>query len=390
MAKIQQLAAGPDWTDDPHYTQLPHVLLVVDGFPKALGGGERILLRLAALLPQYGFRASILTFSFHPQSSFRPTDTPCPLYLLPLTNTYGWQALRGAMSLRALLKKEQVRIVHTFFESSDIWAGVVTRLLSSAKLVWSRRDMGILRSPKHTRAYRMLRRFPHAVFAVSAKVARHVEEVDGVLPSKVHVIHNGLDLENHDPSRTEARLQRHGHVITTIGNIRKVKGHDLLLQAAAEVVKRFPDACFTVAGGVLEPEFYAQLQRDLVVLNLTENFEFLGNISDLGSHLKTADLFVLPSRSEGFSNALIEAMAHGLPCVATDVGGNAEAIVSGTSGLIVPPEDADALANALVTLLADHELASRLGSGARHSVEANFTSAAMLRKVTEAFSALLR
>src|SRR5690348_15183113 len=130
------------------YGALPHVLLVLDQFPKTLGGGERIVLKLASLLPQYGYRASILTFSVDPESAI-PQPAPCPIYLLPLKRTYDITAVRAALDLRRFLRQQSVQIVQTFFESSDIWAGFVTKVMSDAKLIWSRRDMGILRANKH-------------------------------------------------------------------------------------------------------------------------------------------------------------------------------------------------------------------------------------------------
>ena len=387
MSQIQLLAEGPERSPARGQSAWPHVLFVVDGFPKALGGGERIVLRLAAMLPRYGFRTSILTLALDPESSFRPADAPCPVYLLPLRSAFGPRAARGALALRRLLRKEHVQMVQTFFESSDLWAGLVTRVLSPAKLIWSRRDMGILREKKHSFAYRALRRLPHAVIAVSARVAEHVTGVDGVPASRVHVVHNGLDLDT-----TASPTLHHGGsgpAITTIGNIRRVKGHDLLVKAAPDVLKRFPSATFTIAGEVLEPEFFADLERMVAEDGLSQRIVFLGKVTDLHKHMAGADVFVLPSRSEGFSNALIEAMAAGLACVATDVGGNAEAIEDGKSGLIVPAEDAASLSQAIVRILEDERFAQSMRAAAQASVEANFSSHAMLEKTAAIYRKLL-
>ncbi len=386
MPQIQCLTAGP-----PSYaahSDLPHVLFVVDGFPKALGGGERIVLRLASLLPQHGFRASILTFSLHPESSFLPAEATCPVYLLPLTNTFGPGALQGALAFRRLLHAQRVQVVQTFFESSDLWAGLVTRLLSPAKLIWSRRDMGILRGRKHSIAYRALRNLPHAVFAVSARVAEHAVTVDGVPASRVRVVYNGLDLDT--SALPQVRDASRAPVITTIGNIRRVKGHDLMLHALPSVLARFPETRFTVAGEVLELEFFAELQQIVAELGIGRNVSFLGKMTDLREHLASADLFVLPSRSEGFSNALVEAMATGVACVATDVGGNAEALQDGVSGLIVPPENSQALATAVLDLLEHPLKAEAFRYAARRTVEDKFTAEAMLRQVAEAYVGLLQ
>ena len=331
---------------------------------------------------------SILTFALHPQGELQPADAPCPLYLLPLQKTYDLFAARGALALRRLLKQERVAIVQTFFESSDLWAGGLVRLLSSARVIWSRRDMGILRGKKHTLAYRLLRRVPHAVCAVSEQVRQHAVTVDGIAPERVHTIYNGLAIASGHP--LPRKTLGSTPTIATIGNIRFVKGHDLLIHAAAAVVKAIPHATFLVAGECLEPEYCAELHRLVRELDLTENFRFVGKISDMSAYLRQADLFVLPSRSEGFSNALIEAMANGLPMVATDVGGNAEAVQDGVSGFIVPPGSAPALAEAILRLLSSPEAASEMGRSARERVERCFTEDAMLQKTVNLYRVLLR
>ena len=382
------LSAGPAEANAAARMALPHVLLVLDGFPKTLGGGERIVLRLAELLPHYGYRVSILTLSLHPESEFQPAAAPCPLYLLPLQKTYDLAAWKGAFALRRFLKGQEVRIVQTFFESSDLWAGGFTRLFSDARLIWSRRDMGILRGRKHTLAYRALRRLPHAVFAVSEQVREHAIRVDRITATRVHTVHNGLELQQ----RTEPCSQPFAEhaTVTTIGNIRRVKGHDLLIHAAAEVVKRFPDTNFTIAGEVLEPEYFALLQSMVRELGLSHRFRFLGRITDLHAHLDKAHIFVLPSRSEGFSNALIEAMAAGLPTIATNVGGNAEAVQEGVSGILVPPENAPAIAAAILQLLSNPEIAQRMGTAGQQAVHAHFTAEAMIRNVTGVYALILQ
>jgi L-malate glycosyltransferase len=376
-------------TGEPGTVQadLPHVLLVVDGFPKTLGGGERIVLRLAELLPRYGFRASILTFTIHPECTWLQ-DAPCPIWLLPLEKTYDLRAMRAAREFGRFLKREEVQVVQTFFESSDIWGGAVTKALSDAKLVWSRRDMGILRGRKHRIAYRLLSGLPDRVFAVSDQVRSHCIAVDGVAPSRVETVYNGLELG--DWGAREQAAVADGPTVTTVGNIRRVKGHDVFVRAAALVARRFPSARFTVAGEVLEPEYFAELQSLVEQLGLGGHFQFVGPVSDLSEHLAADDVFVLPSRSEGFSNALIEAMAASLPVVATNVGGNAEAVIEGATGYIVPPEDEEALAEAISKLLRDPCHAGRMGARGRRRAEEKFTTDAMMRQVAKSYTDLLR
>jgi glycosyltransferase involved in cell wall biosynthesis len=386
---MRMITAIPSTIPDEEKTKqaaLPHVLLVVDQFPKSLGGGERIVLKLAALLPQYGYRVSILTFFIHPESSIFVTPPSCPVYTLALRRTYDFTALRAAFELRDFLREQEVRIVQTFFESSDIWAGFVVKTLSRARLVWSRRDMGILRSRKHSISYRLMAGVPDRVFAVSEQVRRHCIEVDRVDPARVETIYNGLDLVD---SPVKALSSKDAVLVTTVGNVRHVKGHDLFIRAAAVVAQRFPQASFSIAGEVLEPEYFESLQSLVRELKLSERFHFTGGVTNVPEHLATANLFVLPSRSEGFSNAIIEAMAASLPVVATDVGGNAEAVKDGVSGFIVSPEDTAALAEAISRILEDPQRAAEMGAAGKMLVAERFTTGAMMNRIGTAYANLL-
>jgi glycosyltransferase involved in cell wall biosynthesis len=383
---INALSLGISGTNAEH-GNLPHVLLVLDQFPKTLGGGERIVLKIAALLPQYGYRASILTFAVHPESAALKSP-PCPVYLLPLQRTYDLQAFRAALEYRQFLTQQNIQIVQTFFESSDLWAGFVTRTSSRAKLVWSRRDMGILRTGKHHLAYRLMASAPHAVFAVSEQVRRHCIEIDRIDPARVLTIYNGLDLADWDtaprPAKTPGKV-----IVTTVGNIRRVKGHDVLIKAAPAIVQHFPDVSFSIAGDVLEPDYFLELQSLVRNLGLSDRFHFVGGVTNLREHLALSDIFVLPSRSEGFSNAIVEAMAASLPVIATNVGGNADAVEDGVSGSIVPCDDPEALSAAILQLISNPSQAKAMGEAGRNLVIKKFTTEAMMNKIAACYQNLL-
>jgi len=387
MSMIEALFPGYSDPELATHSALPHVLLVIDQFPETLGGGERAALKLAANLPKYGFRASILTFFVHPDCTGL-SPAPCPIYVLPLKRTYGLMAIRASFALRRFLRSQEVQLVQTFFESSDLWAGIVVKAMSNAKLVWSRRDMGILRGRKHKIAYRLLSGIPDMVFAVSEQVRRYCIEVDGIDPGRIQTVYSGLDLTQWQANAASAG-HAGGMVVTTVGNIRRVKGHDLLIRAAQMVAPRFPGVTFNVAGAVLEPDYYAELQTMVRELGLTGRFHFSGEVNDLRSHLADADIFVLPSRSEGFSNAIVEAMAARLPVIVTNVGGNAEAVQDGVNGFIVPPEDASAIAEAMAELLADPARVRTMGLAGYARAADLFTIDAMMRSVVDAYKKLL-
>jgi len=178
-------------------------------------------------------------------------------------------------------------------------------------------------------------------------------------------------------------------VVSTLGNIRHVKGIDIFARAAARVCHVYPDAVFLVVGGVLEPETFRKLQALVDSLGIKDNFRFLGTMSNPYPVLAASDVFCLPSRSEGFSNALIEAMGSRLPCVATRVGGNAEALTEGVNGFLVENEDTDAMADRLLRLLRDPNLRRGMGQAARRTVETRFSMNAMMSRLTEIYRELL-
>jgi glycosyltransferase involved in cell wall biosynthesis len=376
---ISALPTMGSGTDNANQSELTHVLLVLDQFPKTLGGGERMVLRLAALLPQYGYRASILTFSVHPECSSLESP-PCPIYVLPLERTYNLKAFSAAFELQGFISAQRIQIVQTFFESSDIWAGLITKIMSDAKLISSRRDMGILRSRKHQIAYRLMARVPDAVFCVSEQVRRYCIEMDRIDPERVHTVYNGLDLAEWNVRGKAAKASSEVH-ITTVGNIRRVKGHDTFIKAAALIASRFPKISFSIAGDLLEQNYFAELQALVRKFELQDRFQFLGGIRDIQEHLSGADIFVLPSRSEGFSNAIVEAMAASLPVVATAVGGNAEAVKDGLTGFIVPPENPAALSAAIMRLFSQPSQAIAMGIAGRNRALEMFTTDTMMKRI---------
>jgi L-malate glycosyltransferase len=369
------------------HSDLPHVLFVIDQFGKTLGGGERAALQLASLLAENGFHVSILTFFVHPESSVLHMAT-VPIYVLPIRRTYSFEGFRAALELRQFLKTKNIQIVQTFFESSDLWAGLVTKAASKARLVWSRRDKGILRTWKHGVTYRLMAGIPDAVFAVSNSVREHCIDVDRIRPSRVHTIYNGLNLARFEGASRPASAPGQ-ELITSVGNIRRVKGHDILIRAAAIIAKQYPNVRFSIAGEILEQDYFEELRVLVQTLKLTSQFRFDGGITDLPGYLARASIFVLPSRSEGFSNAIIEAMAASLPVVATKVGGNPEAVEDGVTGFVVPPENPAALADAILRLLSDPKRSESMGEAGRRLAMRKFSTETVLNQVIDVYRSLL-
>jgi glycosyltransferase involved in cell wall biosynthesis len=256
--------------------------------------------------------------------------------------------------------------------------------------------MGFNQSAKHRIAYRLLRPLFSQVQTVSNEVRESCVRREGFAPDRVVTIYNGVDLQEVAAANGAADLRRSlglenaSHIISTVGNIRWIKGTDILIQVAAKICARYPRAVFLIPGKVLEPEYYNTIVQTMRSLGLTENVRFLGSSDRVFSMLKMSNVFCLLSRSEGFSNALLEAMASGLPCVVTDVGGNKEALEDAQSGFLVPNEDVKAAAEKILALLEDPSKAVRMGRRGREIIEQKFTTDVMVNRLARFYDTLLQ
>ena len=204
-------------------------------------------------------------------------------------------------------------------------------------------------------------------FLANSQVVReHFAEHDGIDPEKIQVIYNGIDV---------ARLPFVDHEgptvdIGIVGNLnRRVKRTDLFIEAAGIVAADHPEITWHILGdGGFKEEFRALAKR----VGLGDRIKFAGRVADVPSYLAQLQVGVNCSDSEGFSNALLEYMFKGCVAVATNVGGNSEALEHGETGLLVPPDDSQALAVAISQLVEDVPLRRRLAKNARRFAENNY------------------
>jgi len=368
----------------------PHVLFLIDHL-MALGGGETNLLKVVQLMPPELVRCSIATFRIKPEIR---QSISVPVYVFPWKRFFHLDAWKAALALRKLIRTEKVDIVQTYFETSNLWGGLVAKL-SGALLLSSRRDMGILRKAKYAPAYRIVNRVSDRVLAVSEEVKKFCVDEDHIDPQKISVVYNGVDFKQiaaEDPQEKPfATTDWAGasHIVTCVANIRRVKGIDVLIRTAHRVCRELPNAVFVIAGSLYERDYAEEMQSMIRSLGLEKNVKLLGFIGDPVPLLKMSDAFCLLSRSEGFCNALLEAMACGVPSVVTRVGGNPEAISDGENGFLVPVEDDAAAAEKLLALLRDPEQGARIGERGRESVQTRFSADVMIQKLVGVYRELL-
>ncbi len=215
----------------------------------------------------------------------------------------------------------------------------------------------------------------HRIAVCSEAVAKVVRNVEKVPDAKIRVIYNGVkfpDEASSDPTiRENLGIPPGDALIGYVGNYRQEKGHETLLRAFRQVLDERPSVRLLCCG-VSHPGVKSRLEALATELRLNDRVTLLDLQLDVDPIYRALDLYVHPSDTEGFSNSLLEGMSHGKPVVATRAGGNAEAVRHGETGLLVPPGDPAAMSKAILTLLADADLAAKLGSAARNRVQKSF------------------
>ncbi len=216
--------------------------------------------------------------------------------------------------------------------------------------------------------FRRSRRGAARVVAVSEENRKTLETIYGLPASNIEVVYNGVDLARFEGPvagdlRAELGLRSEQPVVLCVARLLSNKGHRDLVAAAPEILRRHPDVHFVFAG---DGDQRTALEGQIVSLGLMGRFSLLGFRADVAALMRASDLFVLPSLAEGFALSLIEALAAGLPVVATQVGSAPEVIEDGVNGYLVPPEDAPALARAVVRALGrDNAARAEMAQAAR-------------------------
>jgi glycosyltransferase involved in cell wall biosynthesis len=219
---------------------------------------------------------------------------------------------------------------------------------------------------------------------------------EGYDASKIVVIPNGVDLSRFEGVESRALFDELGipgdaPVVVVVSRLNRLKGLEQFLEAAALIAPQFPAARFLVVGDANPNDraYWSVLTGLTERLGISERVIFTGLRTDVPKVLASATVAVMPSLNEALSNVLLESMAAGAPVVATRVGGTPEAVEDRVNGLLVPPADAPALAQAICSLLADPVRAARLGQAARQSINERFSMERMVSATEQLYLALL-
>ncbi len=331
---------------------------------------ERQLLQIANGLPADRFRHVIVTgdgcttddrtLPNHVTICHEPTRTPDPMW---------------SRRLARVLREHRVDVLHIRNFAMLLDAVAAAELSEGVRIVFSFHGLETAQpnwSPWRARVYREALLRCDARWTVSARAVEPVCDALSVPLAAFDELPNGVDTGRFAPTNEKAAIRAalglpmDRPIVLSVGNLKPVKGHEYLVQAVGRMDGDSRRACFVIVG---QDYLGGRLQQ---MANQVRGVEirFVGAQSNLSEWYQAADVFVLPSLWEGCSNALLEAMASGLACIATAVGGNVDLIEHDRTGWLVPPADAAALATAIGSLLHDPTRRNCLGTAARTHIEA--------------------
>jgi L-malate glycosyltransferase len=281
--------------------------------------------------------------------------------------------LRLARRIRAL----KIDLLHSFDFYSNILAIPAARLARVPVIIASQRDLGELRPRYQHRVHATVLNLATHILVNSAAVSERLQATRVARAGRLSVIYNGVDVTRFAPPGSTGAVSERS-LIGVLASLRPYKGLRELVEAAADVIRAVPRARFEIWG---EGPLGSELEARIDTLGLTQSIKLNGATNAPENALRRCHVFVHPSLSEASSNVVLEAMATGLPVVATTAGGTPALVEHGRSGLLVPPGDSKALATALVSVLNDPGLANRLATAARSRAVTEFAMERMLQRV---------
>jgi L-malate glycosyltransferase len=366
----------------------PRVLQLIDSFRE--GGSERQAVQLTRLLRESGrFSVGAACLSEEgPLLSTLQRQGLCEIPCFPLNNFYDRNAGRQLRRLADYLREQNIAVIHTHDFYTNIFGMAAATLARVPVRIASRRESSKRAAVK--------RSFERLAYRAAGRIIANCEQVrqqligEGVPTEKIVTIYNGVSADrvaSASASREEAleRLQLPDgdrRYVTAVANLREVKDHSTFLRAARRVKDAIPDAAFIIAGDGPLMDSTRKLASEL---GLQGDVFFLGRCELLAELLYVAEVCVLTSRSEGFSNSILEYMAAGRPVVATDVGGIREAFGDGDAGFLVSPGDDQLLAARVVSLLRDRERARAMGTRGKEIIQQRFSSEVQLQHVEKLY-----
>jgi L-malate glycosyltransferase len=349
------------------------------------GGTERQMSELIRRLEPGRFTVHVACF--HKRGAWLPrvVERAASVVEFPIHGFARASTLGQMAAFAGWCRRERIKVVQTCDMYANIFGLPGAALARVPVRIGSRRDLNPLKSPGQIRLQRLAYRAATKVVA-NCPAAAQMLGTDGLGARSIALIPNGVDPTLFDLPRPTRAIR----TLIVVANLRVEKSHETLLAAAAALAGAHPDLRVQIVGDGPRRQELEQLAAALGLNGPVKHVEFLGHREDVPALLAAADAFVLPSRSEAFPNGAIEAMAAGLPVVACAVGGLLDLIEHGHTGILVPPDDSVALADALRSLIEQPGRAEAIGQAGRRAVQQRYSFDRMVASFEELYRSGLR
>lgn len=375
-----------------HMSRKVRIAQVITGLP--LGGGGQVIWTISRKLDKARFDMDIFCVIEGGDLVFDIERMGFKVKIM--AGTYDHKrffpySITKILRLSDELKKGQYDIVHTHLYQADVIGRVAAILAGIPRIVKSLHNMGMWKTTKHLIVDRLLLRRTAKVICCSNYQKEVVVKQESLPETKVETIYHGVDLERfkllndrHSYAKT-VRLNAELLTIGTVGRMINSKGQIHFLNAIPAILSEHPHAQFVIIGdGPIRRHLFSAVENT----PYREKIHFLGSRSDIPQLLTLMDVFVFPSLSEGLGISVLEAMASGLPVVASNIRPLSEMIIPENTGLLVKTEDPADLAGAVNRLLRDEDLRRDMGNRGRERVKQYFTDEQMVRQIENLYQAL--
>ncbi len=352
----------------------------------AIGGTETFVLSMTPYLEKIGCAVDIM--NTWRGSLMKKAALEAKLSYRELYGNSRFISPRSLAQLANAIRRGKYDIVLVFGLRASVLLRLLKPFFKNVPLITGLREVGNLRNWHHTWLDRLTQGKCDLFVSNSDAVGRVFTTRERLSSDKMVVIKNGISSQQFDRSRyRDVNKQSFGLpadkvIITTVANFRYEKGHDFYVEVIRAFLEEFENAHFVWIG---EGSLKSKLKNMVRSIGAFDKITFLGLVEDVRPVLSCSDIFVLPSREEGMSRALMEAMAMSLPCVATDVGGANEVIVNGVSGLIVEFGNVEDFGGQIVKLTEDGDLRRKMGAAARLRIIENFDMEKIAKKYVRLF-----
>lgn len=341
------------------------ILQVITGLQS--GGSENMLLNS---LPKFNKNFEMLVVSINSEGAIAKELRKKKIKVICLNCDKLTSFSKALSKLIKIIEDFKPDLIHSHLFHANIISRIAGNK-TNIPVVCSQRNLGDWRSWWHNWLDKLTSKWCKKIICSSNAIKNSVQKKTGISKDKFIVIHNGIDIQKYiKAKKAKLNIAKKFLVIGCVANLRKEKGHKYLIKAAKKVVDKIPNCIFLLVG---DGKLRKDLEKQIEELNLKKNILFLGSRKDIPNLMKAMDVFVLPSISEGFGIVLVEAMASGVPVVATKVGGIPEIVVENKTGYLVNPKDSSNLTNKMTELLKSSSLRKRFSSTGIKRAKNKFT-----------------